>query len=302
MQKQTFRDISHQIRQGLPAVLPLEMDGTVYKRQFLPPERLIILGGGHVALALYQMGRLLDFSITVVDDRPDFANYQRFPEAQVLCIDFPSAIEELRILPSDYVCVLTRGHRYDADCLRTIFRGQQPKYLGMIGSKRRVAGNKQMLLEEGVPQALLDTLHAPIGLAIGAITPQEIAVSIVAQLIQVRHAAGKESEYLAQRNTDPAVLDFLAEPEAPRAFLMVLSSASSTPVKPGSCMGTDPYGQIVGTIGGGCSESAALQQARRIIGTHQRRIITVDMTNDMAEDNGMVCGGKMTILIEDVVE
>lgn len=121
------------------------------------------------------------------DDRPSFANHSRFPEAkQIVCDLFPAAIEKIGIRESDYVAVITRGHRYDADCLRELLRGIMPRYLGMIGSKRRTVGLLNMLEEEGFSRADLDRIHTPIGLDIGALTVKEIAISIVAELIAER--------------------------------------------------------------------------------------------------------------------
>lgn len=123
----------------------------------------------------------------MADDRPSFANHPRFPEAkQIVCDLFPAAIEKIGIRESDYVAVITRGHRYDADCLRELLRGIMPRYLGMIGSKRRTVGLLNMLEEEGFSRADLDRIHTPIGLDIGALTVKEIAISIVAELIAER--------------------------------------------------------------------------------------------------------------------
>ena len=117
---------------------------------FYPEERLIILGGGHVALALSDFGARAGFAVTVVDDRPSFANNVRFASArQVICDDFIRAIDRLKITPSDYVVVLTRGHRFDKECLRTVLGGNFPAYIGMMGSKRRSKGMGQLLVEEG---------------------------------------------------------------------------------------------------------------------------------------------------------
>ena len=144
---------------------------------FFPKERLIILGGGHVALP-------------VVDDRLSFANPGRFPMAEkVICDDFGHAIKELKIQESDYICIVTRGHRHDADCLRMIGKGKEPAYLGMIGSRRRVGIVKQELLEEGYDPERMSRLKSPIGLKIGGVTPEEIAISILAEIIQVKRRA-----------------------------------------------------------------------------------------------------------------
>ena len=119
---------------------------------------------------------------------------------------------------------MTRGHRWDGDCLREIFRGEQPLYLGMIGSRRRVAGLFDLLKEEGFAQELVDSVHAPIGLRINALTPAEIALSICAEMVAHRRSneIREADEVLEQKNIDNSVLDFLAHGPGKKAVMMVL--------------------------------------------------------------------------------
>ena len=240
----------------------------------------------------------------MVDDRPSFANHARFPEAaEVVCDAFPKALSDLRIHESDYVAVITRGHRYDADCLRSILRGTFPKYLGMIGSRRRVMGLFQLLKDEGIPSELLEKIHAPIGLSISALTTQEIAMSIAAELIQCRRKDTPRrsgSTVLVEEDIDLPLIESLSRSDAPKALLVVLETSGSTPVKSGAMMVVDHNFQSIGTIGGGCSEHSALMEAYRLIGTTQSRCVHVDMSSDVAEEEGMVCGGQMKVLIQGI--
>jgi xanthine dehydrogenase accessory factor len=293
-----------QVRSGQSAQRTLEIDGTAYVRNFRPQERLILLGCGHVGQQLCRYAADLGFAVTAVDDRPSFANRTRFPEAaRVICDDFQSAIRQLDIGERDYVCVITRGHRYDAECMRTILAGTFPKYLGMIGSRRRVLGLFQLLEQEGFSKEKIDQVHAPIGLDIGALTVKEIAISIVAQLIQRRRKGTlrrSKSAILTTEDIDLPLLEFLTEDDSPKALMTVVETEGSTPVKSGAMMAVDKALRSAGTIGGGCGENAVLMDAVRIVGTGQRRCVTVDMSNDAAEEEGMVCGGRMKVLIEDV--
>ena len=301
--RKEFQDILNAVTEGREAMLTRTVGETVYTRRFLPPERLILLGGGHVSLALYEAALKVGFAVSVVDDRPAFANTGRFPAAaRVVCDGFASALEGLRIRPTDYVCVITRGHRWDGDCLRVILRGESPFYLGMIGSKRRVTGLLKLLEEEGFDSARLAAIHTPIGLKIGAETPAEIAVSICAELVQERRRRKPETdaELLERTDTDFALLRFLAEDPAPGALMMVLSTRGSTPVESGAIMAIDDTGRTFGTIGGGCGEAEVMRTARRLIGTGGRQTVEVDMSNDLAMEEGMVCGGRMLVLAEDV--
>lgn len=299
--RKEFQGILAAVAAGREATLTRQVGEQTYVRRFLPPERLILLGGGHVSLALYEAARRVDFAVSVVDDRPAFASFTRFPEArEVLCDSFESALPRLNIGAGDFVCVLTRGHRDDVTCVKHLLGGNEPRYLGMIGSRRRVKGLFDMLAAEGYDRERIGRIHAPIGLSIGAVTPAEIAVSILAELIAARHAQPTVEGLLPQQNTDLDALRFLADDSRPAALLLVLASKGSTPVKGGALMAADKLGNCAGTIGGGCGENEALLAARRLIGTGNSRVVTVDMTNDVAAMEGMVCGGTMDVLIEDL--
>ena len=303
MNRTVFTDALQKTERGEYADISLFANGREYIRRFLASERLIIFGGGHIAVPLCRLAAMLGFSVTVADDRPMFANTQRFPDADtVICDSFDNAVKFLSIRSCDYVCILTRGHRYDKLCLCSVLKGEIPSYMGMIGSHRRVSGLIEQLKGEGYDPDLLNQLHAPIGLSIGAVTPEEIAVSIVAELIQHRRTLSDSlpDNILPQMNTDRALLRYLAAPDKPTAMLCVLSAAGSTPVKGGAMMAVNIEGTQYGTIGGGCGEAEGARIARSLIGTGDSRIVELDMTNDVAEEDGMVCGGKMRVLIEDI--
>ncbi len=292
------------LAQGIPFAFT-ENDETVLMEPFYPEERLIILGGGHIALPLTDFGARTGFSVIVVDDRPSFANRARFPAAsQVICNGFEESIQKLHITSSDYVVIITRGHRHDRDCLTTLLKGTEPFYTGMIGSRRRVAIVMDELSTQGYDVIRLKRVHSPIGLTIGAVTPEEIAVSITAELIACKRINNDSFRKMNQNSNrsdiDMDVLRALSnEVDQPKSIVTVISSQGSVPRGPGAKMLVYPYGKITGSIGGGCSEGAVINDARNIIGTGGYLIKTVDMTGDAAEDEGMVCGGIMKVLIED---
>ena len=168
------------------------------------PARLVIVGGGHIGRSLCKIAAEAGFSVTVVDDRPEYANQERFPEAdRVICGDFEETLEELPSDTNTYYVMVTRGHKQDEISLRTVL--PRPwAYVGMIGSKRRTSAVLQHLEEEGYPREALDRVHTPIGLDIGAETPEEIAVSIVAELIMVRRGGtGRQMYYRRGRSAPP---------------------------------------------------------------------------------------------------
>lgn len=150
--------------------------------------KLIILGAGHIAVPLATMAKMVGYEVTVVDDRPSFANVIRFSTAdKVICADFEQALKRIDINPQTCVVIITRGHRYDKVCLKRVIE-QPASYIGMIGSRKRVKSLIADLEEEGVPREALQKLYSPIGLNIGAETPEEIAVSILSELIKVQRA------------------------------------------------------------------------------------------------------------------
>lgn len=272
----------------------------------LPKERLIILGGGHIALPVCEFAAKCGFSVYVCDDRPAFANEERFPwAAQVLCDTFENSIEKLKITPYDYVVIITRGHVHDGDCLRAILPGKQPTYLGLIGSKRRVKGLLEMLEAEGYSRENMDRICTPIGLSIGAVTPEEIAVSILSEIIAYKRLPENNkdgSRYVNASDLDMEIIEYLAENHDPKAIVTVIQTKGSTPRGAGAKMAVSPRGQVTGSIGGGCSEGAVIRDAIDIIGTGTYKTVFIDMTGEVAESEGMVCGGVMYALIEDGTE
>ena len=302
MDRNVFKELLQKLERGESPALTLTAGDDTYIRRFVRGDRLILLGGGHVALDVYRMALMLGFDITVVDDRPEFCNNTRFPMAKVVCDSFDSAIKQLDISDKDYVCILTRGHRWDQMCVEAIFSGVMPYYLGMISSGRRARGMKQTLLESGHPAEKTDRLRSPIGIDIGAVTTAEIALAICAEMIREKRKIQytPDENELIQTDVNMDMLRFVAGSDDPCALLTVLSSSGSTPVKSGSMMAVDKLGKGYGTVGGGCGEAEAVSRALRIIGSGESTVIDLDMTNEVAADNGMVCGGKMRILITDI--
>jgi len=159
---------------------------TVFIDVLAPPETLIIVGAGHIAQPLAAMGKILGFNIIVLDDRHDFCNKERFPQAeQCLVGDIPKHLQNLQITDRSYVVIITRGHVQDQDALEQTLRSRAA-YLGMIGSKKKVETIFKNLQAKGYSAKELEKVHAPIGLFIGAKTAEEIALSILAQVISVK--------------------------------------------------------------------------------------------------------------------
>ncbi|MEG0372146.1 MAG: XdhC/CoxI family protein, partial [Clostridium sp.] len=224
---------------------------------FMPNPRLIIFGGGHVAKPVSEFASRVGFEVTVIDDRPFFANTKRFPEAKnVICEDFEKSFNNICFRKSDFVVIITRGHKHDGIVLRKSLE-HELTYIGMIGSKRRVRGMMEELTSEGYSPEKLSTINSPIGLDIGAVTPDEIGISIVSQLIKHKNTLSldKKDKKFSLPELDIEVSNKIYEQsDIPKAILTILSSKGSVPRKAGAKMIAYLDGRTIGSIGGGCSE------------------------------------------------
>lgn len=291
-------------RNGICGQINFEIDGNEYVRVFKPKERLIILGGGHIGKCLSLMASMVDFDIVVVDDRPEYASKERLPKAgAVICDEFTEAIKSLRIGNADYVVIATRAHRYDTDCVRAVLDGEMPYYAGLLGSRKRTAKMLSMLENEGYSPERLAQINTPIGLSIGALTVEEIAVSILAELIQYRRKNFKRksgSHFLAEETFHENIAADIADNPRPQVLMLVYETEGSTPVKSGCFMTIDTEGKCTGTIGGGKGENIAITEGKKLIGSGQKKTIAVNMTKDQGSDEGLVCGGIMKIALFDL--
>ena len=156
-----------------------------------PAARLYIIGAGHVGWHLARAAADTDFRVHVVDDREKFANRERFPHADDVIVEpIDDWLHRTEIPASSFVVIVTRGHQNDLEAMRAL-AARDLRYLGLIGSRAKVARIRKLLLSEGMPPECLDRVHAPIGLEIGAVTPAEIAISILAQLIAIRRGVAQ---------------------------------------------------------------------------------------------------------------
>ena len=174
-------------------------DGEVILEPVMGSPGLVVFGGGHVSKYICEYASRAGFRVTIVDDRKEYANPQRFPEAvRTIAGDFLDVIAGLPVKPSTYIVIVTRGHRFDEEILEQAVK-TPAKYIGMIGSKRKVLTTYEHLLERGVSIQVLKRVHAPMGIEIGAMTAEEIGVSVASQLIAVRRS--ERSPYVDKSDT-----------------------------------------------------------------------------------------------------
>ena len=199
MDQEKPRTLSFDLNQDPKFDTGLVCGGTleIFIEPILPQALLYIFGAGHVAYSLYKTAKDAGFDVTVIDDRETYANWDRFPHARdVIARDFDQAISTLEIGEDNYIVIVTRGHRDDMRILRWAVQ-TKARYVGMIGSKRKTIAIFRELQKEGIPPELFDRIHAPIGLDIGAVTPEEIAISITAELIAARRRVERELPHMS---------------------------------------------------------------------------------------------------------
>ena len=161
----------------------------VFIEPVLPQPVAVIFGAGHISKSLSKLATLAGFATVIIDDRAAFATRERFPEAsEVHAAEYEQVFPQLAVNGSSYLIVVTRGHKDDARVLR-LAAASPARYVAMVGSKKKVIELVGALERDGVPAAALERIHAPMGLDIGAVTPEEIAVSVVAEMIAVRRNA-----------------------------------------------------------------------------------------------------------------
>ena len=273
-------------------------DGVRVFTELLGREKeLVICGAGHVSMQIIAIGKMMGMRVTVIDDRLQFVNNAIAQGADnVIFKEFEDALTEIPGSKDTFFVIVTRGHRYDKECLRSI--AQKPHaYIGMMGSRRRVIIVKNDLEAEGISRELLDSVHTPIGLNIGAETPEEIAVAIMAEIIEVKNR--KKRNYGFPQD----VMKTLLSDERDRmAMATIISRQGSAPRGIGTKMLIGRDGTIVGTIGGGCIEGSVIARGRRMLmdDDHRPEIVEVDMSSEAAEDEGMVCGGRVRVFLETV--
>jgi xanthine dehydrogenase accessory factor len=199
MESEKPRSLTFNLNQDPKYDTGLVCGGTldIFVEPILPPALLYIFGAGHVSVNLYKVAKDAGFDVTVVDDRTSYANRERFPEAkEVIAEDFDQAMARLAPNESSYIVIVTRGHRDDMRALR--WAVQTPaRYIGMIGSKRKTITIFRELTEEGLSPQLFERVHAPVGLDIGAVTPEEIAVAITAELIAERRRVERDLPHMS---------------------------------------------------------------------------------------------------------
>lgn len=267
-------------QRALAGLLKDDQEVSLIREEWFEPQpQLIVCGGGHVSKDLVHMASCLDFKVKVIDDRADFVNAERFPTAEeVICDSFDNLYKYLE--ENAYYVVVTREHKDDFNCVKQILT-KPYRYLGMIGSKGKVERTFDNLRNAGVSEAEIASIFAPIGLRIHAVTPAEIAVSILAEIIQEKnkkHAASVSRELLQAKGKG--------------VLCIIIEKQGSSPRGVGSMM-LVTSDKVYDSIGGGAVEFAAIDDARTC-----KHVMIKDycLNNKEAGNLGMICGGSNKVL------
>ena len=261
-------------------------------------KKLVICGGGHVSMPVIRIGKMIGMQVCVLEDRQEFAdNALQAGADEAICRNFVDALKEIPGDRDTYFVIVTRGHSFDKECLREI-AGKPHAYIGMIGSHRKNEIVISGLKAEGISAEVLESVHAPIGLSIGARTPEEIGVSIMAEIISVKNTHLHSVGY--QRDILKAIAQSYEE-KSGKVLCTIVSKSGSAPREIGSKMLVDPEGRIVGTVGGGLGEAQVIRAAVSMLknGT-EHQLISVDMTAEAAAKEGLICGGTIEVFLEKI--
>lgn len=267
-------------QRALAALLKADVDVSLIDPDwFASKPRLFICGAGHVAKELADIASFLDFRICIMDHRSQFANKARFPRIEeVICEPFENLSSHLE--KGSYYAVVTPGHQDDYSCVKQILNSSYT-YLGMIGSRKKIAATYEKLTADGFSKEALDSIHAPIGLAIGAVTPAEIAISILAEIIEIKNKKSVSSISAELLNT-----------KENGTLCIIIDKTGSAPRGIGSMMLVTENGQI-DTLGGGAIENQVIKDAKLIT---KPCIKEYNLGPTDVAKLGMICGGTNKVL------
>ena len=289
-----FSAHQEQLRQA-PETGCIEVEGErLFSEKIGGVPKLVICGGGHVAIATLRIALMTGMQVIVLEDRPLFADHARAAGAQkVICDSYEQGMTQIPADTDTYFVIVTRGHRYDQICVEKISHLPHA-YIGMMGSRRRVAVVKKEAVSHGADPSVIGEMHAPIGLDIQAETPEEIAVSIMAEIIAEK---GKKHAGLGFPDE---ILQSIREESVPKVLATIVSRKGSAPRAIGTKMVIFQDGRLAGTIGGGCLEAKVITRARELMAEPdaQTVLFEADLTTDMAEEEGMACGGVLEVFLE----
>ena len=272
----------------------------VFAERFGAVPQLVICGGGHVAISVVRLAKLLGLPVLAIDDREEYAQMLRDAGAdKVICLPFEQALQQVPGGEETYFVVVTRAHEFDVTCLQQIL--QKPAaYVGMMGSRGRAQLVRRQLLEQGVDAQRVEALYAPIGLSIGSQTAEEIALSIMAQIVSIKNQRTQTEGF------SPALLDALCTADKagqPAVLATIIDRHGSTPREIGAKMLILPDGKTTGSVGGGIMEHRTILAAQEMLveSSLQHKVVRFSADGKNADAAVAACGGSMELLLDKVI-
>lgn len=264
----------------------------IFVESLNPKIQLIVCGGGHVSLALSKLSDFMGFELTILEDRAEFGNYQKFPNAKNIIVDsFDNIFKNNSFDKNACFVIATRGHICDALCLENVMNLEYC-YAGMIGSKRKIAKTKDLMLSKGFSEEAFDNIKTPIGIPIGGQTPEEISISIMAEIIQTLNQNPRS--YFSE-----IIKNSISSEDEKMILAKIIYKSGSSPRGIGSQMIIKKDGSTIDTIGGGLIEFSAIKEAVNILNTNPYPLRKHYVLNtEEAASLGMWCGGNLDILFD----
>lgn len=251
-----------------------------------PEPHLFIFGAGHVSKALYDLAMLQGMKVTVADERGEVCTQDRFPRATRIVMPYEKILKTDFPVCAPYYVIVTHGHSYDSKCLEYALN-HRSSYIGMIGSKGKVAATMEKMKALGYEESALERVHSPIGLKIGAVTPEEITVSIMAEVISVF----RTDKNLVTINPD--IVRTMASKAG--VDVRIVEKHGSAPRSIGSQLFVEEDGTLHGTIGGGAIEKKSIEIAKSMM-KEKKAYHLEDFSLDASSDLGMICGGQAKVI------
>lgn len=276
----------------------LELSGTkAFAERFGAAPQIVVCGGGHVGLAVVRLAKFLGLQVLALEDRPQYAlPMQQAGADEVIDQPFEWALQRVPGGTETYFVVVTRAHSYDVACLEQILR-KPAAYVGMMGSRGRSALVRRQLLDAGLDAERVEALHAPIGLSIGSQSAEEIAVSILAELIQVKNSRRQSEGFVS------VILDAMEKNAAqniPAVLATITARHGSVPREVGTKMLISAENQVIGSVGGGIMEYHVILAAKEMLAGKKPALQILHFAADGTNDDAAIaaCGGSMEVLLQ----
>jgi len=264
-------------------------------------KKMVICGAGHVSMPITKIAKMVGFTVTVIDDRKEYTEKAKEAGADhVICKPFAEALADIQGDLHTYFVIVTRAHQHDTACLKMILK-KPYAYVGMMGSSHRVGIVKEKLIEEGYPEEAVNAIYTPIGLKIKAESAEEIAISVLAEVIEIKN---RNRDIRMPRNILDSILgSHHKEPLRGRRMLCtIVEKHGSAPREVGTRMLYNEFGESVGTVGGGLTEALVKEKAQELLENNEIKAYMMHaiLSVEDSTKEGEVCGGTVDIFLEEV--